>query len=180
MRPKSAIFYIQDLSAIMEDVIEKIECTKDESNSIDISYIVHEYTLEALAVIFIGTKLGVLQGSTYGLEMISKVKRLFKLFFILFPLPKHIAVMLPIWREFVEISEYLHKISEHHIDKAIEKDKTDGSLNGTVLGKLISRCGASSPVPKVVSVDALSAGLDTTGNSAAFLLYHLATNPGKF
>merc|ERR1719500_1778931 len=45
--------------------------------------------------------------------------------------------------------------------------------------KLTRRCGKDSNVPVAMALDALGAGIDTTGISATFLLYHLATNPEK-
>ena len=50
---------------------------------------------------------------------------------------------------------------------------------GTVLWKLLERCGAESPIPTIMAVDSLSAGIDTTAHTATFLLYHLAINPEK-
>ena len=39
------------------------------------------------------------------------------------------------------------------------------------------KCGTDSPVLVTIGTDALAGGLDTTGASATFLLYHLASNP---
>ena len=41
------------------------------------------------------------------------------------------------------------------------------------------KCGTDSPVLVTIGTDALAGGLDTTGASATFLLYHLASNPDK-
>jgi len=42
---------------------------------------------------------------------------------------------------------------------------------------LKKRCGADSEIPLVLAMDALMAGIDTTGNQMTFMLYHLASNP---
>ena len=47
------------------------------------------------------------------------------------------------------------------------------------MAKMIERCGPDSGIPVVMANDALFAGIDTTGNTASFLLYHLATHPEK-
>jgi len=70
-------------------------------------------------------------------------------------------------------------MSKEKIDAAVKNHKEDGSLEGTILLKMIERCGPDSDIPVVMANDALLAGIDTTGNTAAFLLYHLATNPDK-
>ena len=51
--------------------------------------------------------------------------------------------------------------------------------SGTILAKMIERCGPDSELPVVMANDALLAGIDTTGNTAGFIMYHLATNPDK-
>merc|ERR1719334_663122 len=49
----------------------------------------------------------------------------------------------------------------------------------SVLEKLIRRNEGDLDIPVVMAVDAMMAGIDTTGNTAAFLLYHLAINQDK-
>ena len=49
----------------------------------------------------------------------------------------------------------------------------------TIIAKLFRKCGRDSPIPFVMAVDMMMAGIDTTGSTATFLLYHLATNPDK-
>ena len=44
---------------------------------------------------------------------------------------------------------------------------------------MIDRCGTDSGIPVVMANDAMFAGIDTTGNTASILLYHLATNLEK-
>ena len=65
------------------------------------------------------------------------------------------------------------------MDLALEKDRIDGSLEGTVLERLLKRNGRDSNVPIVMAVDSMVAGVDTTGNAASILLYDLASNPDK-
>ena len=47
----------------------------------------------------------------------------------------------------------------------------------SVLERMIKRAGPDSQIPAVMAMDAITAGIDTTGNKAAFLLYDLATHP---
>ena len=46
-----------------------------------------------------------------------------------------------------------------------------------MLEKLVERAGPDSQIPLVIALDAIMAGIDTTGTTLAFLLYHLAVNP---
>ena len=47
----------------------------------------------------------------------------------------------------------------------------------SVLEKLIMKAGPDSLVPTTMAFDMMAAGIDTTGNTLSFLLYHLAANP---
>ena len=62
------------------------------------------------------------------------------------------------------------------MDNAIERLK---DTDDTVIAKLVKKCGKDSSIPAIMGIDALQAGIDTTGSTAAFLLYHLAANPEK-
>ena len=54
-----------------------------------------------------------------------------------------------------------------------------GSRRRSVLEKLLERCGDNRDIPTVMALDAMMAGVDTTGASLTFLLYQLAANPEK-
>ena len=49
----------------------------------------------------------------------------------------------------------------------------------TIIAKLFRKCGKDSPIPVVMAIDMMMAGIDTTGSTATFLLYHLATHQDK-
>ena len=49
----------------------------------------------------------------------------------------------------------------------------------SVLEKMLERCGDKTEIPTVMAMDAMMAGVDTTGASATFLLYLLAVNQDK-
>merc|ERR1719495_195754 len=133
----------------------------------------NEYALEAVGIMFIGTRLGMLKGSDQGKQLMDAVKRSFDLFGYTIIIPHHLLKYLPVYKEIVELQMIIIKICKGYIMKAIEKDKVDGSLNGTILGKLIDRCGDESHIPIVMAVDSLAAGIDTTANSSTILFYHL-------
>jgi len=180
MRPKSALFYIDDLTSIVDEVIEKLENNMNNTREIsDLNTTLNQFGLEAIGVMFIGARLGVLQGTEEGSLMLKTAERFFQLFQTFAMFPPNFAKYVPQYWEFVECQRVFIKICSKHIAEAREKDKLDGSLEGTILGKMIKSCGEDSDIPTVMAVDALTAGIDTTGNSATILLYHLATNPDK-
>ena len=96
----------------------------------------------------------------------------------------------PLWKlyrtnyldEFDTASEGIYIITSKFINEAKEKFLTNNLTNTdemSVLQKLIHKCGPESKIPEVMAMDAMMAGIDTTGNTAAFLFYHLAANPEK-
>ena len=145
----------------------------------DLTKLCYEFALDAIGVMFIGSKLKILQGSEYGKVMIKDVNTMFEMFLDVAAIPPKIAAYVPVFRRYLKIVERVYMLSKEKIDEAKEKHKVDGSLNGTVLGKMIERCGPDSEIPAVMANDALLAGVDTTGNTIAFLLYHLAVHPDK-
>jgi len=180
MRPASALFYIDELSDVMDEVIAKFEERLNAKREISgLQSIMNEFALEAVGIMFIGTKLGVLQGTEEGQRMIKSAQRVFELFIMLLAIPQIILPYTSVWKESVEHSRIMAKIVIKNVSAAIEKDKQDGSLAGTVLEKLIAKCGKDSDVPVIMSMDALGAGIETTGNQGTLLLYHLAANPEK-
>jgi len=180
MRPKSALFYIDEIDELMDDFILKLEGLLDKERKIDdLSLTLYEFALDAIGLMFIGSKLGVLQGSEYGKKMIEKVTRSFEIFANVMGIPPKIAPYTPLYKEYVNLMAEMFTMSSDKINEAIQKNKIDGSLEGTILDKMLQRCGPDSQIPHVMANDALLAGLDTTGNTAAFLLYHLAINPDK-
>ena len=78
-------------------------------------------------------------------------------------------------------TEILH-ICSKYIEESrrrleVEPDTRQGERS--VLVKLLERCGDNTAVPIVMAVDAMFAGVDTTGVTATFLLYQLAANQEK-
>jgi len=69
------------------------------------------------------------------------------------------------------------KLIEAGQKKHLEQSKfKKEEKNLSMLGKLIECCGVESPIPHAMALDAIFAGMDTTGNTTAFLLYQLSVN----
>ena len=86
--------------------------------------------------------------------------------------PKSIASYLPDYKKFLALQESMFDICKSHVDTAIANIKEG---DDTIIAKLVRRCGEDSPIPSVMACDALQVGIDTTGVTATFLLYHLAS-----
>lgn len=180
MRPSSALFYIDELAATSEELCDKLIAECDENGeTVKFNYTLQQFALEAVGIMFIATKLGVMQGAPDGQRLMAVVSAFVEKFNAFVILPKPVLKMNGIWKHMEVHTREIFNIAEEKVQEAIRKDDKDGSLKGSILGKLLDRCGRDSPIPIVTSVDSLSAGIDTTAHTLTFLLYHLATNPEK-
>ena len=176
MRPKSAFHYISDLEDIAIELTEKAHKKISKDEILDPYPLMQEYALEAVGCIFMGTRLGAIKGVGDGKRIIEILTKMFECLNTLFLFPTSIAPYLPVYKRFVKYNSETFDICKKYVDEAIAKvEDTDD----TVIAKLVRKCGKDSPIPLIMGIDALQAGIDTTGTTAAFLLYHLADNPDK-
>ena len=103
------------------------------------------------------------------------------------PLWKYLP--LPEFRRFSAATESILGIAHRHVARAAAKlregegrgqDRPPGPAGEgkghSLLAKLLLSSGGDLDIPAVMAVDSMMAGIDTTGTTAAFLLYHLASN----
>ena len=174
MRPKSALYYIEDLEKIALDVTEVIEKESDPSGTMDVVKLCQKYSLEAVAYIFLGSRLGTLSGDGDGQRLIEIADAIGPTTQKLLFLPLFSLKYLPEYKRWIKYLEESFDICEKHVKNAIATSTDDSE---TIIAKLYRSCGKDSIIPTVMGIDALNAGIDTTGGAATFLLYHLATNP---
>ena len=185
MRPKSALYYIDEITDITNEVLNLMVGKQEES--IDVSSYTYRWALESIGAIFLDTRLGCLQEPPPALatELIDSVN------VALGDVVQRLSFGVPLWKiyrtkdydSFDKASESMHSILSNIIHKAKNQFMADNSLDKknrddmSVLEKLIDKCGSDSKIPEIMANDAMMAGIDTTGNSSSFLLYHLASNP---
>ena len=161
---------------IAVELVEKIETMKGKDGMLDPSAVLYEYALESVGCVFMGARLGTLKGEGDGKELIDIQKKSVELWMTVFLTPNWIAPYLPVYRRLVRYTTQAFDICKKHVDNAIAEVKDD---DDTVIAKLVRKCGKDSPIPLIMGIDALQVGIDTTGTSSSFLLYHLASNPDK-
>jgi len=186
LRPKSALYYIDDITKASDDFLDLVSREGQDNTIEDITPLVYRWALEAVGAIFLNTRIGCLDEppSPEATEMIAYVED------VLGDAISKLIMGVPLWKlyrtkhlkTFDMASEGLFKASDKLIKDAIKKFDGDYSRSRdekSVLEKLIDKCGKDSDIPTVMAMDALMAGIDTTGNTSAFLFYHLAANPEK-
>ena len=179
MKPKSALFYVDHLNEITRELCAKLAKNLDaENESSNLDVVLQQYALEAIGIIFIGTRFGCLQEDPASLRLINTVDSILGNIIKLFILPLWALKLSGVYQQSLADLTQIHEICGDKIERALERHDQDGSLEGTLLMKLIDKCGRDSQLPTVMAIDALTAGVGTA-HATSFLLYHLATNPDK-
>ena len=189
MRPKSAFFYIGIVEEISYELQGLISKSLDENQEVDdLLELINRWATESITAIFLDIRLNYLNND---LAQDSEAEKLIDAIKVLTgPDGQNLAMGPSIWkyfptpsfRRFDKAVRDFTRMEKNIIDKALSgmkkrEDKTDAELS--LLEKLINRCGPDSPVPLLMSQDAIVAGVETTGTTAAFLLLDLARNSDK-
>ena len=187
MRPKSAMFYISSIEEISTDFVSAIVRTKDANGETDdLLEHINPWALESIASIFLNTRLGCLDPvpSKDGLDLIKAAEIVLgpDLFRLVTKPPLWKYIPLPAFKRFDRAAVDILTIAKKFIEKAaldlkLRKDEVRMEGEKSILEKLIESNKGDLDIPVVMAVDAMLAGIDTTGNTAAFLIYRLANNP---
>ena len=176
MKPKSALFYISDIEEVAEELVDKVADTRNKDGDVVVNTMLNEYALDAVGVFALGTRLGSLQEKGDGKKLMDLSVKIGNLIQFLIMCPAWSHPYLPQFRRLEKLSSENYVICKKHVDAALARVTPDDQ---TLIAKLARKCGKESPIIVTMGADSLAAGLDTTGSSGAFLLYHLASNPEK-
>jgi len=186
MRTKSAMFYINDLEDISEKFVNLLRTKSGVNDEVeDIVPDVHRWSLESIAAIFLNIRLGCLDQNLSEDSDVNRFINAVNTF--LGPDFNDINMGPPIWK-YVSTSSFkrwdeaqlaIYDFTKKYVDQAMNNYKKDDTEHDcmSVLQKMIKTCGLDSQIPVVMAQDALMAGVDTTGTTAAFLLLDLAQHP---
>ena len=187
LRPKSAMFYLKDLEQIALQFTDKLQHKSDKNLEVDdVTGLLYRWALQSVSSIFLDARLNCL---AEDLAPDSDTARLLQsVNVVLGEDANDLVGGPPIWkyvstagyRRFDAASTEVYNICKKLTAVAVERLKSsteERKENLSVLEKMIKRAGPESEIPAVMAMDAITAGIDTTGNTAAFLLYDLATHP---
>jgi len=189
MRPQSAMFYIDTVDTSSRQLCDLLKFHRDQRGVVtDVLPNVYRWALDSITSIFLNTKIGCLDQnpSKDTMALVNQAN------VILGPDMFKLITRPPIWK-YVEppyfkrvdkASNEVYNLCRKYINDAADKfdkkkeDQTElGELS--VLEKMFLRSGEDRDIPTVMAMDAMMAGVDTTGGAATFLLYHLASNEAK-
>ena len=193
MRPKSALYYIDELQQVGQDFVTYLRNIRDPNDFTVKNTLLeaHRFAFEGITLVALDTRLGCLKVDidpelSYVMDAVEKFLESFPQILTSLPTWK---ILPPRWnkvfRETEDHFQVLLDFGKAKIEAATEKIKEkqmteqDADADISVLEKMILRNGKDSKVPIVMAIDMIFAGIDTTGNSLAYLLYNLAQNPDK-
>ena len=192
MRPKSAMFYVNDTQRVAKDFVQYVRRIRDEkmvNSNEDFLDSFHKYAFEAISLIAINTRMGcfdenpdpvMLHKLEVGQQMISLFPKLmFSVPTWNYSPPRWNPIFRQVEDLFGEYADFIHEKVQAAVAKIKEKvnDEEVDLEELSVLEKLIIKNGPNSAIPFVNAFDMIIAGIDTTGNTLGFLLYNLARNP---
>ena len=185
MRRQSATLYMKNILDTTTELVEKIDMFLDENNeSHDLLDLCLLWALESISGSFLDTNLNCFEPN---LSRTSDAMRFVDALKVgLGDDLTELALGPPVWKilstksykRFNQAAETVHDLTSKMVDKA-KLGSHSCNNQGSILQKLMARCGSDSPIPLLMCQDALTAGVDTTGTTAAFLLLDLARNKEK-
>ena len=185
MRRQSATLYMKNILDTTTELVENVDLFLDEENeSHDLLDLCLLWALESISGSFLDTNLNCFEKN---LSRTSDAMRFVDALKVgLGDDLTELALGPPVWKilstksykRFNQAAETVNDLTSKMIEKA-KLGSHSSNKQGSILQKLMARCGPDSPIPLLMCQDALTAGVDTTGTTAAFFLLDLARNKDK-
>ncbi|CAB3362649.1 Hypothetical predicted protein [Cloeon dipterum] len=179
--------YIPKSDEVAKDFVKLVKLLRNDKMEVpaDFKNEINKWALESISLIALDTRLGCLEPNlapdSEAQRMIDAVINVFSLSFDLdFKIPFWKFINTPAWKNFVKYEEEVLQISYKYVKQAMRKMgdiNAPETPNMSVLQRILKR----DPHVKravITGMDIILAGVDTTSNSAAMILYYLAKNPG--
>ena len=191
MRPRSALFYIDTVDTSSRQLGDLLGRSRGAGDAVvgDLLPHVYRWALESITSIFLNTRLGCLdQNPSADTETLINGANIIlgpDMYRLITWPPFYKYVELPYFKRFDRACSDVYKLCSKYINEAGDKFDREGGQEGagdrelSVMEKMFVRCGDNRDIPTVMAMDAMMAGVDTTGGAATFLLYHLAANEDK-
>uniref|UniRef100_A0ACB8G1K2 Uncharacterized protein n=1 Tax=Sphaerodactylus townsendi TaxID=933632 RepID=A0ACB8G1K2_9SAUR len=184
LKPAEAVLYADVINEVVSDLMVHLNNEREKSPSgvvvKDVANQLYRFALEGISSILFETRLGCLrkQIPAKTQDFINSIGRMFKNFVFVNALPKWTREVLPFWNRYLESWDTIFAFGQKLIDKRMEEitaQLKDGeNPKGEYLTYLLSNEKLSIEEVSGSVAELLIAGVDTTSNTLAWTLYHLA------
>jgi len=187
MRPTSAFYYTEKVQQVAKEFVAHVERNLNDDGFYPLDMVVdlHTFAFEATALFALDYKLGVFNedANDYAKHVVGVNDTLSEAFVQLAVgnIPFYKWLPNPRWQPvFRKAEDAMSELTEMCLEKVNEAKERilknpKAMEDASVLEKMIIRNGPDSFIPPITAMDMLFGGIDSSGNTAAFLLYHLAT-----
>ncbi|XP_046491941.1 cytochrome P450 CYP12A2-like [Neodiprion pinetum] len=184
MQPRTIRPHIGPINEVADDFIERIRSIRNfESLEMPATFNneMNKWALESMCVIAFDHRIGCLEPN---LKIDSEPQLLINNVHSMFGLMYKLEILPSLWklyktqnlREFFRVLDNLTRITGKYVDQAkqrLAKKPVENIGDRSMLERLIS---VDEHTTTVMIMDMLTAGVDTTSNTATGALYHIATN----
>ncbi|XP_013389554.1 cytochrome P450 10-like isoform X3 [Lingula anatina] len=186
LRPQAVQLYLSMQSQVTDDFMAYLQKMAEEKTELDIQAELVQYVMESIGTVCFNMRLNVLgaqlQHDAKERMFIQKNEELFALLGdYLFSLPFFKWFPTPLYARFEELYSFVLQFSADLVEKSLAKDAelraTEDSPQHFITD--LVKDGESIETASDSAAALFIAGVESTSNSLAFLLYNLARNPDK-
>ncbi|XP_017782393.1 PREDICTED: cytochrome P450 CYP12A2-like isoform X2 [Nicrophorus vespilloides] len=181
MQPRTVHLYISSMNLVAHDFIKRMEKLMAKNNEMpaNFEHELNKWALESIGIITLDRRLGCLEENpTEEVHaLINSVVELLRLLFLIdMTAFGNISIKynLGLWRKFVKYEDYVTDVCFKYINEAFETlDHNKPENEKSAFEKLLK---IDKQFAMIMTLDMISAGIDTTGKSTGAILYFLAKN----
>ncbi|ELU00675.1 hypothetical protein CAPTEDRAFT_125634 [Capitella teleta] len=184
LRPRNVSAYIPLQDRIGADFIKRLRSIRDpETNEIpDLLNEFYKWAVESIGVVIFDKRIGTLDGN---LGPDSEAQKFIQASNSAIDAMYHTTIYWPLhrgratakWKQLCSSLDFIWEVSMKYSREAMQKIKKGNvGKDSSILGSFLSDPDISFEDCLALSTDLLSAGVDTTSHTTAYLLYHLAAN----
>ncbi|XP_069083216.1 sterol 26-hydroxylase, mitochondrial-like isoform X2 [Pleurodeles waltl] len=181
---QEVVVHTESINEVVSDLITRIRCTREDSPTGttvgNVTDLLYRLALESLCSIFFNIRIGSLEKevSPETVRFINSIGQVLKNAQYVDFLPKWTRGILPYWKRFLEGSDIIEAYAKKLISKKMEEIQAQVNsgkeLEGNYLTHLLTDSKMTIQEAYGILTELLQAGVDTTSNTLAWTLYHLA------
>lgn len=187
LKPKHVSSYTNTINEVVTDFIEKVAWLRETGGQgvmvNNLTEELYKFAFEGICSVLFETRMGCMDETIpeETQKFITSVGEMFRLSQVVIIFPRFVWPYLPFWKRFVATWDHLFKVSEKLVQKKLEELQKKVDLDQNVEGAYLTHLLLSEKmtVNEILGsiTELLLAGVDTTSNTIAWALYHLAKEP---